>query len=127
MSPEPGLHAHLSPISLPLVSSHPYAPLVVTGSGSASAYSWPPTTENPSKYPFPYASGALMKFSPHETPASGWYGRYAYGRFAPLVVGPPGHAHPEVANPDIESPDGVSTITVAPACDPAGTPSLPAA
>src|SRR4051812_5164236 len=49
-----GAHAHLSPFSLPCASSQPSChDAMLSGSVTASAYSWPVTIDQPSKIPFP--------------------------------------------------------------------------
>src|SRR5579859_3837215 len=63
------IQAHLSPFSLPLLSSQP-----VLGNWSeiVSASSWPPTMVMPASGPRP------LKFAPQLEPASLMYGKFVY-------------------------------------------------
>src|SRR6185437_14090605 len=59
--------AHLSPFSLPWASSQPSCQVaMLSGSVTASEYSWPVTIDQPSKIPFTNAFDvALTKCMPH--------------------------------------------------------------
>ena len=80
-------------------------PELGNGSVTVSAYSCPPTIENPSKKPLP-----LTKFCPHAAPASGWYGMLANETAPELELVELCQAQNCVPKPLVEWPLGVKTM-----------------